>query len=82
MSSPCRSRPRSRAISPIRRSTTEIPGGFAISDTAANISAGLDQLTDSTITSITISDNAPVGVTVAQISSDATAISKLANANS
>jgi hypothetical protein len=59
----------------------QISGGFSISDTAANISAGLNSLNGSNINSISISDNNPVGVDVAQLSSDATAISKLANAN-
>ena len=56
-------------------------GGFAIVDTAANISAGLNSLGDANIQSITISDNATVGASVAQLTSDATAIGKLANAN-
>ena len=59
----------------------KVVGGFAISDTAADISADLDQLTDAKITSIAISDNAAVGVTVAQLTGDATQIGKLANAN-
>jgi hypothetical protein len=58
-----------------------ISGGFAISDTAANISANLDALNDANINTITISDNGVVGATVAQLSSDSTAIGKLANAN-
>ncbi len=56
-------------------------GGFSISDTAADISGGLDQLNDPNILSITISDNGAVGVSIAQLTSDATAISKLANQN-
>ena len=59
----------------------KIVGGFAISDTAADISAALNQLGDAKIDAITISDNAAIGVSVAQISSDATALSKLANQN-
>jgi hypothetical protein len=59
----------------------QISGGFVISDTAANISAGLNSLNGSNINSISISDNNPVGVDVAQLSSDATAIGKLGNAN-
>ena len=59
----------------------EIVGGFAISDTAAHISADLNNLTDPLITSITISDNAPVGVSVSQLTSDAAQIGKLVNAN-
>ena len=42
-------------------------------DTAADISADLDQLTDRELTSITISDSDAVGVTVAQLTGDATA---------
>jgi hypothetical protein len=59
----------------------KIIGGFAISDTAANISASLNALNDANIDTITITDNNPVGVDVAQLTSDATAIGKLANAN-
>ena len=59
----------------------KIVGGFAISDTASNISAGLNSLSDPDINSITISDNGAIGVNVAQLTSDATAIGKLANAN-
>jgi hypothetical protein len=59
----------------------QIPGGFAISDTAAHISAGLNSLNDAKINTITISDNGQIGVLVAQLTSDATAISKLANQN-
>ena len=58
-----------------------ISGGFAISDTAANVSAGLNSLNDSKINSITISDNGAIGVDVAQLTSDATTIGKLKNAN-
>ena len=58
-----------------------ISGGFAISDTAANISANLDALNDANINTITISDNGVVGATVAQLANDSTAIGKLANAN-
>ena len=59
----------------------QIPGGFAISDTAANISASLNSLDDAKINSITISNNGAVVATVAQLTSDATAIGKLVNAN-
>ena len=58
-----------------------ISGGFAISDTAANIASGLNSLNDVKINSITVSDNAAVGASVAQMTSDATAIGKLKNAN-
>ena len=60
----------------------QISGGFSISDTAANISAALNSLNGSNINSISISDNNPVGVDVAQLSSDSAAIGKLVNANS
>ena len=59
----------------------QISGGFSISNSAANIAGGLDQLNDTHINTITISDSALIGVTVAQLTSDATAIGKLANAN-
>ena len=58
-----------------------ITGGFAISDTAAKISSGLNSLNDPKINSITISDNGAVGVDVAQLTSDLAAIGKLKNAN-
>ncbi len=57
---------------------------FNILDTASNISAALDALERVTldISVIKISDNAPVNLNVAQLNSDATAISILVNANS
>ena len=55
------------------------PCQLAISDTAADITAGLNGLNGSHIASITISDNGAIGVSVAQLTSDAAAISKLAN---
>ena len=54
-------------------------GGFDISDTAANITASLDQLNDPNIDAILIGDNGQVGASVAQLTSDAAAISKLVN---
>ena len=54
-------------------------GGFDISDTAANITANLDQLNDPNIDAITISDNGQVGASVQQLTTDATAIGKLQN---
>ena len=59
----------------------QIAGGFAISDTAANISAALNSLNDSKINSITISDNGVIGLTVDEFTNDSEAIGKLANAN-
>ena len=56
------------------------PGGFAITDIAADVSAALNQLDDPNIHSITISDNEPIALTVAQLAGDATAIGKLQNA--
>ncbi len=56
-------------------------GGFTIFDTAANITANLDQLNDPNIDAITISDNGQVGPSVQQLTSDATAIGKLQSAN-
>ena len=58
-----------------------IVGGFDVSDTAANISASLNALDDANINSITISDNGDAGASVAQLTSDATAIGKLVSAN-
>ncbi len=59
----------------------KIAGGFAVSDTAANISSGLNLLGDGNIQSITISDNAVVGGSVGLLTSDAAALGKLVNAN-
>jgi hypothetical protein len=56
-------------------------GGFDVSGTAANVVADLDQLDDPNISAITISDNGQVSVSVAQLTTDATAIGKLKNAN-
>src|SRR5882757_7196082 len=58
-------------------------GGFSISDTAANVSGGLNTLSpDSHIISITVTDNNPLTVSVAQIASDAAALALVADANS
>ena len=59
----------------------KIGGGFYISDSAANISASLNALNDANINTISVSDNGAVGVSVAELTSDATAISELANQN-
>ncbi len=60
----------------------QTPGGFDILDTAAAITVSLDQLDDPHINSITILDSGPVGPSVQQLTSDATAIGKLKNADS
>ena len=57
-------------------------GGFDILDTAAAITAYLDQLDDTHIVSIDVSDSGEVSPSVQQLTSDATAIGKLQNANS
>ena len=54
---------------------------LAVSDSAASIALVLDQLNGANIASITILDNQPVNVSVGQLTSDASALSKLANAN-
>ena len=54
----------------------QIPGGFAISDTAANVSASLGQLNDSHITSITATGG-PVAVTVSTFSADQSTLDKI-----
>ena len=55
---------------------------FAVVDTAANISANLDALkANHDVGSITISDNGAITATVAQISSDASVLSEMVNAN-
>ena len=56
-------------------------GGFDVSDTAANVMADLDQLNDPNISAITISDNGQISASVAQLTTDATAIGDLRNAN-
>jgi hypothetical protein len=57
------------------------PGGFDILDTAGAITANLDQLNDSNIDAIAISDNGNVGVSVQQLTTGAMAIHRLQNAN-
>ena len=59
----------------------KIVGGFVVSDTAANVMADLDQLNDPNISAITISDNGQISVSVAQLTTDATAIGDLRNAS-
>ena len=54
---------------------------FNILDSAANITASLHQLHDLHLNAIVISDNGNVGVSIAQLSAQATAIGKLQNAN-
>ena len=60
----------------------KIVGGFDVSDKAANLGADLDQLNDPNISAITISDNGQISASVAQLTTDATAIGNLQNANS
>ena len=59
----------------------KITDGFYVDDTAAHISANLDHLNDPLLLGITVSDSAPVTASVGQLTSDASAISKLGNAN-
>ena len=63
-----------------RSALDKIVGGFVVSDTAANVQADLDQLDDPNISTITISDNGQIKASVAQLTTDATAIGKLKNA--
>ena len=58
-----------------------IPGGFTISDTAANLAGIMDELTGSSVNSVTVTDNAALVLSVAQLTSDAAQIAKLQNAN-
>ncbi len=62
---------------------TFVPGvtGVAISGTAAFVSGNLDSYQASLPASITITDNLPLTVTVGQITSDASALSVVTNAN-
>ena len=63
-----------------RSALDKIVGGFDVSDTAANVAAmDLNQLNDPNISTITISDNGPFKASVAQLTTDATAIGKLKN---
>ena len=63
-----------------RGTLDKIKGGFDILDSAANIN--LDRLNDdSPIGKIVVSDNGNVGASIQQLTSDATAIGKLQNAN-
>ena len=64
-----------------RSTLDKIVGGFAVSDTAANLVADLNRLDDPNISAITISDNGPISASVAQLTTDATAIGDLRNAN-
>ena len=59
----------------------KIVGGFDVSDTAANLVADLDQLNDPNISAIIISDSGQITASVAQLTTDATAIGKLQNAD-
>ncbi len=63
-------------------SLDQTPGGFDILDGAGAITANLDQLDDPNIDVIAILDNGQVGASVQQLTSDATAIGKLKDANS
>jgi len=60
----------------------QTPGGFKILDGAGAITASLDQLDDPNIDAILIVDNGQVTASVQQLTTDATAIGKLQNANS
>ena len=69
----------SAATFPADRSALDkIVGGFDVSDWAANLD--LDQLNDPNISAIIISDSGQITVSVAQLTTDATAIGKLQNA--
>ena len=64
-----------------RSALDKIVGGFDVSATAANVAADLDRLDDPNISTITILDNGPITASVAQLTTDATAIGKLKNKN-
>ena len=64
-----------------RSALDKIVGGFQVSDTALEIGSNLNQLGDSAIRAITISNNSAVAVSLAQLTNDASEIGKLANAN-
>ena len=56
----------------------QTPGGFDILDTGAHITANLDPLDDAHIDEIVVSDNGEVGASIQQLTTDKTAIGKLA----
>ncbi len=58
-----------------------ISGGFTLSGTSSGISTALDQLDDPNISAIIVSDSAPITASIAQIASDASALTILVNAN-
>jgi hypothetical protein len=62
-----------------RPALDKIVGGFDVSDTAATLAIDLNKLNDPNISTITISDNGPITASVAQLTTDATALSKLRN---
>ena len=53
------------------------PASLAIVDTASAISADLDNLNGADISSITVSDGGPLAANLSQLTSDATALSKI-----
>ena len=57
------------------------PGGVIIADVANVIALQIDQLNNPNITSISITDSAVINITVAQLTTDAVAISKLSAAD-
>lgn len=57
----------------------KISGGIVIVDTATNLTGALNTLGDGNITAIVDTTNHPIGVSVAQMTSDAAALAKLQN---
>jgi hypothetical protein len=55
----------------------KITGGYAISDTAANLSPALSTLTDAKISKMTVSDGGVITVTAAELGADELEINKL-----
>jgi hypothetical protein len=70
-----------RSLLSYQSSFDQFAGGFNVGDTADHIGAAFDQLADSHIVWIKISDNAAVTLTARQVVSDAEAIGKLQNAD-
>ena len=66
---------------PLTLTVTGVAATGAVSDTAANISADLDTYGANPPTSVTVSDNEALTVTVGQITGDAGALAKTQNAD-
>ncbi len=64
-----------------RTALDKLTGRFESVDTAADIAAALNGLTDPKIASIVVSDNAPIGVDINQITGDSAILAKTSDAD-